>query len=136
MEDAYLVPDEAGLLDLAERFGDDPVVMVNLIRFREEAGEPCEGMTGAEAYGRYSEGTIPFLRQAGARVIAATACDSPLIGPAEREWDMVILVEYPSPNAFLTMVQDPGYLEVHRLRAAALEDSRLLPSRPIPTPGA
>lgn len=135
MEGTYLVPDEAGLLGLAERFGEGPVVMVNLIRFRDQAGEPCEGMTGAEAYGRYSEGTIPFLEGAGARVISALACEEYLIGPAEREWDMVIVVEYPSPTAFLTMVQDPGYLEVHRLRAAALEDSRLIPSRPLPTPG-
>ena len=135
MEGTYLVPDEAGLTSLGERFGEDPVVMVNLIRFREEAGEPCEGMTGAEAYGRYSEGTIPFLEGAGARVISALACEEHLIGPADREWDMVIVVEYPSPTAFLTMVQDPGYLEVHRFRAAALEDSRLIPSRPLPTPG-
>lgn len=136
MEDAYLVPDQAGLIGLSENFGSEPVVMVNLIRFRDEALEPCEGMTGAEAYGRYSEGTIPFLAGVGGKVLSALACDSPLIGPAEREWDMVILVEYPSPDAFLTMIQDPGYLEVHRLRAAALEDSRLIPSRPLPTPGA
>lgn len=135
MEDGYLIPGEAGLAALPERFGDGPVVMVNLIRFRDEAGEPCEGMTGAEAYGRYSEGTIPFLEGAGARVISALACDEALIGPEDREWDMVIAVEYPSPKAFLTMIQDPGYLEVHRFRAAALEDSRLIPSRPLPTPG-
>lgn len=136
MEDAYLVPDEAGLASLPERFGDDPVVMVNLIRFREEAGEPCEGMTGAEAYGLYSQETVPFLAGVGGKVLQAVVCDSTLIGPAEREWDMVILVEYPSPRAFLTMIQDPGYLEVHRFRAAALADSRLFPSRPLPTPGA
>ena len=135
MEDAYLVPDEAGLASLPERFGDDPVVMVNLIRFREEAGEPCEGMTGAEAYGLYSQETVPFLAGVGGRVLQAVVCDSTLIGPAEREWDMVILVEYPSPAAFLEMISDPDYLETHRLRAAALEDSRLIPSRAVPAPG-
>ncbi|MFZ9669321.1 MAG: DUF1330 domain-containing protein [Solirubrobacterales bacterium] len=135
MEDVYLVPEQAGLERLPELFGEDPVVMVNLIRFREEAGEPCEGMSGAEAYGRYSLETVPFLEGVGARVISAVACEDALIGPGDREWDMVILVEYPSPAAFLGMISDPGYLEVHRFRAAALEDSRLIPSRPLPTPG-
>ena len=42
-----------------------------------------------------------------------------MIGPEEREWDMVLLVEYPSRQAFLAMAGDPGYLEVHEHREAA-----------------
>ena len=134
MEERFLTPEPAALEALAES-GDGPVVMVNLIRFRDEAIEPCEGMSGAEAYGRYSEETLPHLARAGGRILSAVACQDAVIGPGEREWDMVILVEYPSPAAFLEMISDPDYLETHRLRAAALEDSRLIPSRAVPAPG-
>ena len=134
VEGGFLTPEPAALESLAES-GDGPVVMVNLIRFREQATEPCEGMSGAEAYGRYSEEALPHLARVGARVLSAVACQEAVIGRGEREWDMTILVEYPSPAAFLEMVSDPGYLETHRFRAAALEDSRLIPSRALPAPG-
>ena len=134
MEGGFLTPEPSALEALAGS-GDGPVVMVNLIRFREEATEPCEGMSGAEAYGRYSQETLPHLARVGGRVLSAVACQDAVIGPGEREWDMVILVEYPSPAAFLEMISDPDDLETHRLRAAALEDSRLIPSRAVPAPG-
>ena len=134
MDDGFLTPDPNRLEALAVS-GDGPVVMVNLIRFRDQATKPCEGMTGAEAYGRYSAETLPHLERVGARIISAVACQDPVIGPETREWDMTILVEYPSPAAFLEMVSDPGYLETHQFRIAALEDSRLIPSRAVPAPG-
>ena len=36
-----------------------------------------------------------------------------MIGPEEGEWDVVLVAEYPSREAFLEMTSDPGYLEVH-----------------------
>ena len=105
VEGGFLTPEPSALEALAGS-GDGPVVMVNLIRFREEATEPCEGMSGAEAYGRYSQETLPHLARVGGRVLSAVACQDAVIGPGEREWDMVILVEYPSPAAFLEMISD------------------------------
>ena len=57
-----------------------------------------------------------------------------MIGPAQPEWDMVALVAYPSREAFLAMIADPDYLEVHQHRVAALADSRLILSRPAVRP--
>ena len=49
-----------------------------------------------------------------------------MIGPEPGEWDLVLAVRYPSRQAFVTMATDPGYLEIHAHREAALADSRLI----------
>jgi uncharacterized protein (DUF1330 family) len=119
---------------LAATSGDGPIIMVNLLRFRDEAGPPDEGVSGAEAYGRYAAAIPPFLERAGGRLLSAVACREGVVGPDDAEWDVVALVEYPSREAFLGMISDPEYLEIHRHRAAALADSRLiLSSLAMPT---
>jgi uncharacterized protein (DUF1330 family) len=95
-----------------------PVVMVNLLRFNED--------NGAEVYGRYAEAVVPHLERVGGRVVFAAAAQDSVIGPLAPEWDLMIGVEYPSRAAFLAMVGDPDYLEVHELRETALADSRLI----------
>jgi uncharacterized protein (DUF1330 family) len=45
----------------------------------------------------------------------------------------VLFVQYPSRRAFLTMISDPAYLEIHQHRTAALADSRLVACQQIPT---
>jgi uncharacterized protein (DUF1330 family) len=114
-----LTPTQDQLSALAAAAGDPaPVVMVNLLRLRPD--------DGAEAYGRYAQAVVPHLERVGARVVFAAAAQGSVIGPVAPEWDLVIGVEYPSRAAFLSMVGDPDYLEVHELREAALADSRLI----------
>src|SRR5581483_9911557 len=48
---------------------DEPVVMLNLLRFKPEASEPDEGATGEEAYGCYSAAMLEFIGARGARVL-------------------------------------------------------------------
>ncbi len=111
---------------LAGSTDEGPIAMVNLLRFRDQALEPDEGMSGAEAYGLYSKEVATHLEAAGAQVLSAVKCDQSVIGPAEPEWDVAIIVEYPSRKAFIGMVTDPEYQEVSRHRTAALADSRLI----------
>ena len=123
-------PTEAQVARLATAAdGDDgPVMMVNLLRFKERADgvDAADGISGAEAYARYGAGVQRFLDAAGGRVVLATVANESVIGPYHGEWDMVLAVEYPSRRAFLEMISDPGYLEIHAHRAAALADSRLI----------
>lgn len=50
-----------------------------------------------------------------------------VIGDGDRPWwDAILVVEYPTPQAFLDMVSDPGYQVVHEHRAAALEQGDLV----------
>jgi uncharacterized protein (DUF1330 family) len=128
MTGPFVIPEEAQIQRLAERGEAGPVVMLNLLRFRESALEPAEGMTGVEAYGKYSLKVAPILERTGGRVLTAARCEESVIGPAEPEWHLVIVVEYPSVSAFLEMIGLPDYLDAHRYRLAGVADSRLVAS--------
>jgi uncharacterized protein (DUF1330 family) len=62
----------------------------------------------------------------GGRLLLAVEAKTMVIGPEALEWDMALMVEYPSREKFLEMASDPDYLAIHEHRAAALSDSRLI----------
>jgi uncharacterized protein (DUF1330 family) len=130
-----LEPTPAQLEQLASLAADQPVVMLNLLRFKERADgiDAADGITGAEAYGRYSTGVIAHLERVGGRVLFAGSALASIIGPEAAEWDLALAVEYPSPQAFLAMVSDPDYQSLHEHRAAALADTRLIACAGLPT---
>src|SRR4051794_4929058 len=108
---------------------DTPLVMLNLLRFREVAdypeGEPA--VSGQEAYGRYGELVQPFLAGVGGQLEWQGRAHTSLIGPDGEQWDACFLVRYPSKAAFLDMVMNPEYQAITHHRTAALSDSRLVP---------
>lgn len=111
-----------------------PIVMLNLLRFREAADytdfpelAPATPLSGAAAYRRYMAHAEPFLRAVGGEVVFLGAGGLPLIGPRHERWDLVLLVRYPSADAFLSFSANDAYLEGLGHRFAALADSRLLP---------
>ena len=77
-----------------------PVVMLNLLRFAEG---------GRESYDAGDGGT-------------------PLVAEQGQDWDAVLLVRYPSHEAFSRMVADPEYQEVTHLRTQALTEAVLQPT--------
>lgn len=107
---------------------DTPVVMLNLLKFAERAGgdSGTDGMTGRESYGRYGERVRELVERTGGRVLFQGRVDAVVIGDDGDDWDAVILVEYPSRQAFLEMTSSPAYREVGKDRTAALADSRLI----------
>lgn len=111
-----------------------PVVMINLLRYRDQAdygpesdAKPC---TGREAYQRYSQETLRFLTAIGAQVIWHGSAKAVILGPKTEQWDTAFLVRYPSKQAFLEMISNPDYQAVTKHRTAALEDSRLIATTP------
>ena len=96
-----------------------PVVMINLLHFK--------GPEGVDHYRAYARGVVSHLESAGARVLYSGNARAFVIGDGERPWwDAILVVEYPSPEAFLKMVSDPDYLEVHKHREAALDRAELI----------
>ena len=92
--------------------------MVNLLRFAPDGG--------AEQYASYGGQARPFLQAAGATVRYLGVGVATAIGP--EAWDEVILVEYPSVQAFFDMVTADGYPS--SVRSGALADSRLYATQP------
>lgn len=112
--------------------GSGPVVMLNLLRFREtavfpEGKDPGHKMTGQEAYFKYMEFTKPCIAEAGSDLLFVGRADQFLIGPEAEMWDMVLLVRHASKEKFLAFAQNEEYLKTSYYRNAALADSRLLP---------
>lgn len=111
-----------------------PVVMLNLLRFRETADyaanpelAPATPISGAEAFDRYIAHTRPHLAASGGELVLMADGGPFLIGPPDERWDLVMLVRQSSLQAFLGMASNPAYLAGLGHRTAAVEDSRLLP---------
>jgi uncharacterized protein (DUF1330 family) len=105
---------------------DEPVVMLNLLRYRElaEAGHGVDGLSGREAYGVYGEHFAKLNPRFGGEPIWMGRAINSIIGT--EDWDLVILVRYPTRRQFVDMLTDPDYLAIAPYRAAALADSRLI----------
>jgi uncharacterized protein (DUF1330 family) len=113
---------------LAELPADVPVVMINLLQFRQP--------DGAEDYQRYARDVAPHLDAVGARPLFAGDSRAFVIGDGPRPWwDAIVVVEYPTPAAFLSMVTSAGYLEVHAHRETALERTELIATHAWGGPG-
>jgi uncharacterized protein (DUF1330 family) len=130
-----VVPTAEQIQQLFASTDEEPVIMLNLLRFKENADgiDADDNITGAEAYERYAAATAEHLERVGGRIVLAAAAEESVIGPAEGEWDLVAVVEYPSRKAFLAMATDPEYLKTHAHREAALADSRLIACKSFPT---
>jgi uncharacterized protein (DUF1330 family) len=105
-----------------------PVVMLNLLKFHEQAqyddeSEPC---TGRQAYARYSQQAFEHVTAIGGDVIWVGDAKAALIAPPDESWDEVILVRYPSIEKFVEMVMNPEYQAFSKHRTAALENARLI----------
>jgi uncharacterized protein (DUF1330 family) len=110
-----------GFAAFAERAADGtPLVMLNLLAFKPDGGR--------ERYEEYGAAVAPLLEQAGGRIVFLGQPAQALLG--EDSWDLVVLVEYPSRQAFLEMVGSAGYQAIGHLRTEALVKGELHPMDP------
>jgi uncharacterized protein (DUF1330 family) len=90
---------------------DGPVVMVNLMRFRERSLDG-DG-SGWDAYLRYSALTVPMIKARGGTLLWTGEAKAVALGePEGNRWDYLALVHYPSVAAFLDMMISADY-ETH-----------------------
>ena len=106
--------------DLKRYLAEDPggpVVMLNLLRFNDG------GRASYEAYAKELEQT--YLPRYGGQVLYVGDGSTPLVAEQGQDWDVVLLVQYPSRKAFSEMVADPEYQQVTHLRTASLVEAVL-----------
>ena len=113
-----------------------PIHMVNLVKLREQANY-ADGRkaSGAEAYAAYGRDSRPVFQRLGGRIVWQGRFELMLIGPEAEYWDHCFIAEYPSVEAFVEMIRDPVYREAVKHRQAAVEDSRLIRTAPLPVGG-
>lgn len=103
---------------VADYPADQPVVMLNILRFVEttESGED-----GQKVYQRYGANAVKHLEKAGAKVLWAGKVVSAVIGSADGMPHQILLVEYDSVQTFLGMVMSPEYQAITHDRTMSLE---------------
>jgi len=98
-----------------------PVVMLNLLKYKPG---------GEESYRAYGRAVQDYLPRIGAEVLYAGDCSTPLVAPEGWDWDALLVVRYPSREAFMTMVRDPEYQKVTQLRTESLTEAVLQATLP------
>jgi len=129
---AAVAPTPEQLRTMIDEGPEGPIVMVNLLKYREKADyaadcdEATQNLSGLEAYHRYGAVALKCVGEAGGGIVWAGAQALIFIGGAEQEWDEVVCVRYPSREAFLQMVSRPDYLAATYHRDAGLSRTALL----------
>lgn len=134
MIDRSIDPTADQVRALRDNGPEGPIVMVNLLKFRERAAYPddsgLEPCSGAEAYARYQHAfTVTVGATSQAKVLFEGRVGQVVIGdPAAREadWDKVLIVRYPSRQHFLAMMANAEYRAALVHRYAGLERTALL----------
>ena len=107
------MPGAEALERLRDDSPDGPIMMLNLLKYREPGGR--------EAFGRYGKITAPLLANAGGQVVFAGVA-GPVLTGSDVAWDDVAIVRFPSALHFLGMVESETYTgQAAPLRAEALE---------------
>ncbi len=93
-----------------------PFVMLNLLRF-------VEGKR--EQYDEYVRRAGEFVNRYGGESVYYGDGSTALVAEPGQQWDAVLLVRYPSREAFSRMVADPEYHVISHLRTGALTEAVL-----------
>ena len=132
MTQAYIDPSRANFEAFKALPRDEPIHMLNLLRYRERAEYPAghehadKGWSGRRAYEEYGKTSGPIFRRVGGRIVWRGAFQCIVTGPEELRWDDGFVAEYPNSAAFFEMIKDADYQQAVVNRTAALEDSRLV----------
>lgn len=106
---------------------DDPVVMLNLLTFKEHATGAHEGASGRDAVLEYSRAMRDFVEAGGGTFVLAADVDLQLIGEGGEDFHFVGIMRYPSRRAFLELAGDPDVAAtIGRHRDDGLESQWLL----------
>jgi uncharacterized protein (DUF1330 family) len=117
-----MAPRSGAFESLTERHA-GPVVILNMLKFKADAGD---GRTGAEAYAAYGSAVTEIVQAYGGELVWSGRPEAVLSGDAAGGWDAVVLMRYPSAEALARMSDSPEYKAVHHDRVAGLERTTVI----------
>ena len=110
-----------------------PVVMLNLLKFRERAqyrDGRADPISGREAYMRYADAMQRIVEGAGGRFLFSGDVQGLVIGAVDELWDLVGIVEYPSRAEFFRIATSSEVHDIGVHREAGLAGQLLIPVTP------
>ncbi len=115
--------DPQRIAEMQEEGPPGPIIMVNLLKFREHA-QYADGretsLSGREAYEIYGRAVSELLPKFGGRVLLAADVTFLALGQVEDLWDEIALAEYPNRAALWAMSTSPEWREISVHREAGL----------------
>ena len=136
MTETYIDPSPANFAAFKDLPRDEPIHMLNLLRYRELAEYPeghehhGNGWSGRRAYREYGKTSGPIFARVGGSIVWRGAFQTMVTGPDGEQWDDGFVAQYPGSAAFFEMIKDPDYQKAVVNRTAALADSRLVRFKP------
>ena len=118
-----VMPNEKQMEEFLEEGNDEPIFMVNLLKFKEKAEYPDKletDLTGREAYAIYGQKVVRHLEKVGGKPIFGSEVTRLMLGEVEDLWDQVAIAMYPNRKAMLKMISDPDYIKSAQHRVAGL----------------
>ena len=119
-----VMPNEKQMEEFLEEGHDEPIFMVNLLKFKDRAKYPDKresNLSGKEAYAIYAEEVQHHLAKVGAKSIFGASVKRLMLGEVEELWDSVAIATYPNRKAMLEMISDPDYIKSAQHRVAGLK---------------
>ena len=108
---------------------DTPVVMINWLKFRDEANyaAPTKSVSGKKAYYRYGKVALLATHSLKAKLIFAARYQQILVGndgdPGAGLWDEFALMQYPGRATFMLMASLKRYRRALHHREAGLTEN-------------
>ena len=136
MASSYIDPSPANFQAFKDLPRDEPIHMLNLLAYREQAEYPQghehagKGWSGRRAYEEYGKTSGPIFRRVGGTIVWRGSFQTMVTGPDAKRWHDGFIAHYPNAGAFFAMLKDPEYQQAVVNRTAALVDSRLMRFEP------
>ena len=116
-------PNKEQIKGFMEPASEEPICMVNLLKFKEKAeyedGRDTD-LTGREAYALYEEGVKKLLQEIGGGIGFEGDVERLALGEVEELWDVVGLAVWPSRGAMFKVMQSPEMQAISVHRSAGL----------------
>lgn len=123
--------DELALKAMANERPDEPIFLINLLKYRETAltGYGVDGLSGPEAFRVYSGKFAELNAKVGGEPVWMGQVGNTLIG--SEDWDVMILVRYPTRKQLAELLSSDEYQAIEPIKEAGLQDMRLIEASQI-----
>jgi uncharacterized protein (DUF1330 family) len=114
---------------LQQQDSGEPIYMLNLLKFREQAAYAdgrATALSGEEAYAIYGRAMTRMVLEAGGKLVFSGRVEGTMVGVVEESWDSVAVMMYPSLAVMGQITGSAAYAEIHVHRDAGLAGQILI----------
>ena len=122
--DPWMDGNPADFAEFSVNADEGPVVMINLLKYRDQSLDG-DG-SGAEAYARYGVLAGPYVERHGGKLLWAGEAREHLVGDTDYDWDSVLMVSWPKRQNLIDLGRDEGYQAIAHHRKNGLERTMLI----------